>query len=149
MKKLLTFMAVLVVAFAAFAQKQSPQDIHREFREFKIKYLSEQIKLDSKKASEFAELYSQLEKERHDNFAALRKIERTVKGNKNATDEDYARLAEAISKSKTKDAEITSRFDEKLSKILSPRQIIKLKEAEDTFRAKMKQIRQNHKDKKK
>lgn len=146
-RNLLLIAAVALFALPSMGQKKNREEMHREFREFKIKYIVQEIELPADKAKEFGEIYLQMEEERHKNFSTTRKLEKSVTGNSKSTDADYARLSEALVQSKSKDADITRRYEEKFSKLLTPRQLYKMKDAEESFRRKMEQMRKQKRGK--
>lgn len=142
---LLLFVAVLLafpVAAQQKGQKRNKAEMRREFREFKIKYIAQEIEVSPAQIKEFTELYSQMEEERHKVFSATRKLERSVKANKNATEKDYQALSEAMTEAKAKDAAISKRYDEEFSRLLTAKQVYKMKDAEESFRRKMQEMRQ-------
>lgn len=142
---LLLFVAVLLafpVAAQQKGQKRHHAEMRREFREFKIKYIAQEIEVSPAQIKEFTELYSQMEEERHKVFSATRKLERSVKANKNATEKDYQALSEAMTEAKAKDAAISKRYDEEFSRLLTAKQVYKMKDAEEGFRRKMQEMRQ-------
>ena len=49
---------------------------------------------------------------------------------------------------KEKDAELSKKYDDKFSKFLSPKQLYKMKEAEESFRRKMQEMRRKKSKKK-
>ena len=67
-----------------------------------------------------------MEDEKHKVFSATRKLERSVKANKNATEKDYQSLSEAMTDAKAKDAEISKRYDEKFSRLLTAKQVYRM-----------------------
>lgn len=147
-KGLFLIVTFTLLALPAFAQGKGKADMHREFREFKVKYIIQEIELDPDKAKEFGEIYFQMEEERHKNFSSTRDMEVSVKGNAKSTDADYARLSEAMVQCKSRDAEISRRYEEKFAKMLTPKQLYKMKDAEESFRRKMQQMRQKRKARK-
>lgn len=154
MKKLILFTLIFMAFLPTYAQnkKATRAEMMKEFREMKMKYIAQEIDIEDGKRSEFFELYSQMEDEKYKVFSAVKKTEKEVKSNKNATDADYERLSNQITQAKVKDAEISKIFDEKFSRILSPKQMFKMKEAEQNFRKKMDNMRRirhkKHKSKK-
>lgn len=151
-KLLITIALSILIFLPASSQnngKKSREEMRREFKEFKIKFIAQEIEVGPTQMKEFTELYSQLEDERGKLFETTHKLEKSVKKNKEATEADYQKLNKAINDTKIKDAEISSRYDEKFSKILTPRQVVKMKDAEESFRRKMHEMRHNRKMKKK
>ena len=72
---------------------------------------------------------------------AARRLERKVKKNENATEDDYKAVTEAINKAKADEASIEKEYDAKFSTFLSQKQIFKMKSAEDSFRKKLEEMR--------
>jgi len=124
--------------------------MRKEFREFKIKFLAQEMELDADQTKEFSELYNQMENEKRQVFVATRNIERKLKNDKKASDDDYAKVTEAMAQCKIKCGEIEKKYDDKFSTFLSSRQIFRMKQAEDKFRQKLHEMhRRNHKNKNK
>lgn len=117
----------------------------KEFREFKIKFLAQEMDLSSDQAEKFSDLYAQMEEERFRIFQDTKSLERRIKKNPNASDADYEALSNAITNARLKDVEIEKAYDAKFATFLSRKQIFKLKEAEDAFRRKMHQMRMKNK----
>ncbi len=142
---ILPLFLLLATVMPIFAQEKcdnrSRAEMHREFRDFKIKYIAQEIDLPADKFKEFSELYGQMEEEKHKVFSSTRRLEKSVKNNANSTEEDYARLNDAMVSAKAKDAEISKRYEEKFAKLLTPKQRYKLKDAEESFRKKMQEMR--------
>lgn len=138
---LMLLAAVLPAAAQSKGACKDKAEMHREFRDFKIKYIAQEIDLPADKFKEFSEIYEQMELEKHKVFSQTRKLEKSVKKNPASTDEDYARLNEAMVNAKAKDAEISKRYEEKFAKLLTPKQRYKLKDAEESFRKKMHEMR--------
>lgn len=143
-KKLLLIALMLLSVVGMSAQRRGPGDhekMRRELREYKIKYLAQEIELKSENQKQFVELYDKLETERMNAMNDARKLDKQVKNDANATDADFARASEAMAAAKIKVGEIEKAYDEKFSEFLTPKQIYKLHEAEDSFRQKMREMR--------
>ena len=61
------------------------------------------------------------------------KMEHAIKKNKEATDLEYEKLAEAQFEQKAREAKIELKYLKEFKTILTPRQLIKLKKAERDF----------------
>lgn len=136
LRKLIILCTLLLLPFTFFAQKNEKQDkkeLRKEFREFKTKFIANEIDLKDDQYKEFSEIYNQMEAEKRAIMASTKKLENRIKNDKGASDEDYAKVSEAVSQSKLKVAEIDKKYDEKFSKILSKKQIYQMKIAEDKF----------------
>lgn len=126
-------------------KEKSKQEMIKEFKEFKMKFIAQEIDLKEDQQKQFFEVYDQMTQERRKIFEQTRKLERKVKKDKNAGEEDYAALSKAITEAKTKDAEIEKTYDAKFATFLSSKQIFKLKSAEEKFRKKVQEMRKKKK----
>lgn len=153
MKKLLLIMIALIAGFGMMsAQNKSSnktkEEMRQELKEFKMRFLAQEIDLKEDQKKSFFELYEQMMAERGKVFEQTRKLERKVKKDKNASEEDYAALSKAMTDAKQKDAEIEKAYDAKFATVLSGKQIFKLKAAEEKFRQKMHEMKHKKKQKK-
>lgn len=123
---------------------KSRAEMRREVREFKLKFLAQEMELKEEQQKKFFELYNQMDDEKVSLFKETRALEKKLQDG-NATDAEYESVSKAITEAKEKDAEIDRRYDEKFSTFLSPKQIFKMKAAEDKFRNKMHEMRHKHK----
>lgn len=171
MKKILTLMIALMLTMPIYAQHnardmQAKQQTHRvnrgqanapisgvkdmkdkkhkEMREFKLKYLAQEMELRSDQQKKFFDLYNKMSDERRSVHRDIRKLENQLKNDKNVTERDYAKMTKALTDSKAKEAKIEAKYDAEFAKFLSQKQIFKMKQAEETFRAKMHQMRGKH-----
>ena len=130
----------------SFAQKHNGKkggdDMRRELREFKIKFIAQEIDLKEDQKSAFVDLYNEMSDKRNEVMRDAWKMERALKNNKDATEADYQAVTDAMTKAKAKDAEIEKSYDDRFAKILSQKQIFKMKEAEMEFRKKIDEMRQ-------
>ncbi|MDE6682560.1 MAG: hypothetical protein K2J87_03955 [Muribaculaceae bacterium] len=139
MKKLyliivLAFLAVLPVT-AQERGKLTPEK-RKEFREYKMKFLAQEMGLKEESRKKFFEVYNQLSDERYDVRSEMHEINHKVKDN-TATDKDYATL----NRLKEQDAEIDKKYDAKFATFLSSKEIFKMKEAENVFRQKLHEMK--------
>lgn len=113
----------------------------KEMQEFKLKYLAQEMQLKENQQKRFFELYTKMSEEKHKVYKDARHLERKLKEQKNVTDADYAAVSRALTDSKKKEAEIEKKYDKEFQKFLSSKQIFKMKEAEEAFRARMHEMR--------
>lgn len=104
-----------------------------------MKFLAQEMDLSADQQQKFFQLYTQMDGEIRKVFKSVREIERRVEQDKNSTEADYAALNSARTDAKSRLAEIEKTYDSKFSAFLSKKQIVKMKEAEATFRQKMKE----------
>lgn len=113
----------------------------KEFREFKMKFVAQEMSLAENQKEKFFELYSAMmderEKAMREGFMAKKKVESM----KSASEADYKEASEAMSESRAKVAQIEKKYDEKFSRFLSQKQIFLMKEAENKFRETLSQMR--------
>ena len=145
MKRFLLIMMMLAAALAA-AMPQAPdkgckRPSPKEINEFKMKYLAQEMELSEEQTQKFIELYSKMSDERFARFRKVKELEKRVKENKNASEQDYEALSEAMNTAKIEDAEMGKRCDAQFSKFLTGKQIFKMKEGEESFRKKMREMR--------
>lgn len=148
MRKLLLLIVVaLIGSLPIFAQSKAKgknhHEMRKELREFKIKFLAQEMELTEEQQKQFVPLYDQMSQEKHAIFKETRDLEEKVSSNKNATEADYDALSKKMLEAKQKDAFIEKNYDEKFSKFLSAKQIVKMKTAEDKFRRKMHDMRKS------
>ncbi len=152
MKKILLFLLLIIgcvsVASAqGHGDKKSKDKMFEEIQEFKMKFLAQEMELNEDQKEQFYQLYDEMCKKKWECMAPAWQLEREVKKNTSATEQDYQAAAEAMTKAKDECAAIDKQYDEKFSKFLSQKQIFKMKSAEDEFRKKMQEMRQNKKKK--
>ncbi|MDE7402550.1 MAG: hypothetical protein K2M87_03960 [Muribaculaceae bacterium] len=143
-RHILLFLVMILACGTGFTQTKKPEcnnKVHKEIREFKMKYMAQEMKLKADQQKQFIEVYGDLEDERHNLYHETRKLERSLRDDKNATEADYEAVSNAITKAKEKDAEIEKKYDARFAKFLSAKQIFKMKSAEENFRRKMHEMR--------
>lgn len=149
MKKYLILALLAILTFISPLAAQNKNrgkdraEMKREIQEFKLKFLAQEMDLEESKHKQFFDLYTQLEEERQKVIRDTKALEKKLKNVEDATDAEYEAVSKAITSAKEKEAEIEKRYDEKFSQFLSPRQIFKMKSAEQKFRDKMREMRRN------
>lgn len=135
MKKYLFFLLLgLFVCLPMMAQEKrgiSPEK-RKEFREYKMKFLAQEMGLKDDTRKKFFELYNELSDERVDIRFEIHDINKKIKENI-ATDADYATL----NRLKEQEAAITKKYDAKFASFLTSKEIFKMKQAEEVFRKKL------------
>lgn len=144
------FVSLLIIALTAvspaFAQNntgKSRSEMHKEMREFHLKFLAQEIDLKEDQQKAFFDTYKAMMDEKRKVFHETRSLEKRLKDG-NASEQEYESVTNALTSAKEKDAAIEKKYDEKFDKILSPKQLYQLKEAEKKWRAKMQQMRFKH-----
>ena len=140
MKKLiLLFILIVATAVSVSAHpdgnRRPDEKKLKEIREYKMKYLAQEMELKDDQKAKFVELYEKMSDEKRKNFESMRDMERRLK--KNATEAEYKELSTKISDCRIRDAQIDKEYDAKFAEFLTQKQIYKMKESEEKFRKKM------------
>lgn len=144
MKKILLIIVLVVGSLSGMAQgpkKPPTPEQEREFREFKMKYLAQEMELKEDQSERFFELYEKMWNEKKQVRKRIPELEKKIREGKDVTDEDYDRFQDAINESRSKEIEIDKRYDAEFSKFLTKKQLYKFKDAECRFRDKMREMR--------
>lgn len=144
---LLLTMALIVVAGLSAQErgpKKSREEMWKEFIEFKMKFIAQEIGLEEDQKTKFQDTYSEMTEEKGRIFEQTRNLERRIKKNDNSSEAEYAELCKKLTEAKEKDAEIEKKYDEKFATFLTGKQIYKMKDAEEKFRQKMREMRPKH-----
>lgn len=139
---LFTFASVVQSAAQKQPSRQDKNAWMKELQQVKNDYILKQLNLNHEQKAKFFPLYNKMEKEINKNSEETFKMARQVKekGDK-ATDLEYEKAAEAMFESKAKEAAIEMKYYAEFKKILTPRQLFKLKRAERNF---TKQLMKEH-----
>lgn len=146
-KKLLLLFFIALISIPAFAQnsKDDREARKKELTEFKLKYLADEMDLSEDQRKTFNEVYTQMDNERRAIFKKIKEAEKSV-ADKDASEEDYEKASKEISEARDKMVEIDRKYDEKFSTFLTKKQIYKMKEAEESFKEKMRKCRDKKKN---
>lgn len=149
-KFLLVFVFILSLCGGIFdagiasAQDKKPNvKMMKEIQEYKIKFLAQEMELKDNQKKEFADIYVKYDDERMKNFRDIRQLEKKL--NSNSTEQEYKEINDKLASSRLRDVELEKEYNEKFSKVLTPKQIYKMKDAEEKFRRKMMDMRHKHK----
>lgn len=151
MKKLLLTLFFLIGCFSVVSAQvhhgKKNDKMYEEIQEFKMKYLAQEMELKDDQKDKFYKLYDEMNEKRLEVLKPAWSLEKKLKKNPSASEEEYQQAAEAMTKAKDQCAAIEKEYAEKFSQFLTQKQIFKMKEAEDQFRKKMQEMRQNKKGK--
>lgn len=149
MKRITTVLTLLLIMMLpAIAQPKSGKNreqMRKEMRDFKIKFISQAMEIDGDTQKKFAEVYAAMDQERLNLFRETRRLERKVKQQQEATDADYEAVTKALTDAKVKDTEIERKYDALFKTFLTAKQIFKMKAAEGEFMDRMHKMRKNKK----
>ena len=150
MKKLFLFIVLAFqLALPALAQEEDParkEKIFREVQEFKMNYLAKEMDLSESQKVKFFELYEEMSRSKQQVYSEAMQMDRDLKKDRDATDEDYQQVTAAFNKANAQWSEEEKVYNEKFAEFLSQKQIYKMREAENNFRSKLKEM--NHSRKK-
>lgn len=153
MKKVFLIILLILTGIPAiFSQDDDPvkrEKMMKEVQEFKMKYLAQEMELSEVQKKKFFELYEEMCESKKECYQEAVVMNRRLKGNKDATEEDYQQVRNAFSQANSKWAGIEKQYDEKFSEFLSQKQIYEMKEAESSFRAKFEEMKHKRKKDKK
>lgn len=148
MKKFtLLLLLILAAVIPVLAQHKGKNHaaMRKEVQEFKLKFLAQEMELKEDQQKKFFDLYNRMTDEKIKVFKETKALEKKLSDTANASDAEYDEVSKAITAAKEKDAEIDKRYDEKFRQFLTPKQIFKMKAAEEKFRDKMHEMRHNRK----
>lgn len=151
-KILFTLIALMLLPVAVSAQKPSDRERKtwmKEMRQYKNEFLTRKLDLTEEQKAKFLPVYNRMESEVRTVNEQTMKMERDIRKNKEATDLEYEKLAEAQFELKAREAKIELKYLKEFKSILKPSQLVKLKKAERDFsRELMKKHQEHSKDKK-
>ncbi len=135
MKKILVIL-LLCVSFGVSAQKGKR---HERIKALKISFLTEKLSLTEKEAQEFWPVYNAFEQKMNQiRFKEIRSIRKEIRSNLDTMSDSQAlALIERFKKAENQIHDLKTDFSGKLSKIISPKKMIRLKLAEEDFKKKM------------
>jgi len=132
------FIALLAAIFPALAQQPgfTPADRERwlgEMRNLKHDFIARELDLTDEQQDHFFDLYDRME----DDIAALnsetREAETRVAADSEATDLQIQNTARTVFEQKRAEGQIEMTYFDQFSQILTPRQLLQLKNAERKF----------------
>lgn len=131
--------AVLLLGISTSALAQSKgSGWSKEMLDYKHDFIAEQTQMTQSQRDKFMPLYEAMEKEIYavnkETGELARKVHNT---SRSVTDHEYTNAARAMSGVKAKEGQIESKYFDKFSKILSPKQMFLLKQAERKFTRQM------------
>lgn len=135
MKKLLLALVIAVTALAAAAQF-SPAERQRwlgEMRNLKHDFIAKELSLTKDQEREFFPLYDKMEDEIAALNAQTREDETRVAADRDATDLEMENTARTVFEQKRAEGQIEMTYFEKYKTILTPKQLLQLKNAERKF----------------
>jgi len=149
MIRLLTAITILIAtSFAALADKPTKAEREvweKELQQYKAEYMTRALSLTADQKAKLIPLINRMDQETKrlmDQTSALKK--NVEKKGDAATELELEKAAEAQFECKAKEAKIEQKYYKEFKKILTPRQLLKFKDAERNFmRDLMKKYRQH------
>ncbi len=146
------FLSLILAPLYVSAQNVEPGPRDRdawmkEMQQFKNDFISRKLDLTDEQKNKFLPLYNQMDEEVRGIQEETRNLEKQTadKGDK-ATELEYEKAAEALYELKGRENVIEMKYFDQFKKILTPKQLFKLKESERDFtRELMNQRRRHHK----
>ena len=149
MKKLSLIITLLIAGICfAFAHEEDAvrkEKMMKDVQEFKMKYLAQEMELSEAQKKKFFELYEEMNESKKECYKEAVVMNRRLKEDKSASDEDYQQVRNAFNEANVKWAEIEKQYDDKFAEFLSQKQIYEMKEAETNFRSKFDEMKHNRK----
>ena len=132
----------MIAASAAFAQKsadrapmsdQERQQWLLELRNYKHEYLTRELDLTPQQQAEFFPVYDEMEDTLNRIATETRELEAKVAADADASDTEIEATARALFEQKSREGEVESTYFSKFKESLSPKQLLRLKNAERKF----------------
>lgn len=147
--RILILLMAVVFALPSFSQakkKHNDRDSRRqEMLEMKMNFIADEMQLNDAQKKQFFEVYAQMENERRAVFKKIKKAEKTIADNKDASEADYDRASREIAAARAEMTTIEQQYDDKFATFLTKKQIYLMKTAENKFLDKMKSARDKKK----
>ncbi len=137
--KLIALIFSMLLTSMTLSAKQKPTHNQRrawnqEMQSVKTDYIARKLDLTQQQRELFIPLYTQMESEiRKINDETRSLQEQIIKKGKSCTDLEYEKAAEAMFELRGKENAIELEYLKKFKKILTPRQLFELKDAEHNF----------------
>lgn len=119
--------------------------MRKEIKEFKLKFLAQEMELKEDQQKKFFEFYNAMMEERHRLMREKFALEKKLQSKENATDAEYREVMTQMSKVRDRELELEKKYDKEFSQFLTQKQIFKMKTAEEKFNNKMREM--HHKKK--
>ncbi len=129
-------LAIFVLPLVASAD--SPVDKYEQYKErfrvYQHQVMARELGLSRDVANQFFDVYDKMCDELMQVASETRALEESTLKNEKATDLECENAARALFEQKKSESEIELRYFEQFKEILTPRQLLNIKRAEDVFR---------------
>lgn len=133
----LALICALFIPAALSAQKPSDRDRKawmKEMQQYKVEFVTKKLKLTAEQKEKFLPLYNKMDEEVRSVADQTYRMARDVrKKGKDATELEQEKAAEALWELKGKEAAIEIKYMKQFKKVLTAKQLIALKRAENDF----------------
>jgi Spy/CpxP family protein refolding chaperone len=139
MRRYITILLIAIATISAFAadiKKMSDEDRQKwliEMRNYKHDYITRELSLSRDQANKFFPIYDDMEDKLNKLGAETRDLERKVTSDTDASAVECESAARALFEQKKNEGEIELQYFEKFKEILTPRQLVNLKNVERKF----------------
>lgn len=138
MKRIIAICIIALMAGTAARAQKRAKDADRqkwitELRTLKRDFLTKELGLTAEQQSRFFPLYEEMDAELSQINTETRDLEQKVLADETASDTEMAAAALATFQQKKREGEVEARYFDKFSEVLTPRQLISLKNAERKF----------------
>lgn len=125
-------------AEATYGQSAQLSDADRqrwlsELRTYKHEYLAKELELSNEQQRDFFPLYDSMEDEIERINSETRALEARVAENKDASDIEIENAARTVFEQKRAEGQVEMTYFEKFKEVLSPKQLLRIKNAERKF----------------
>lgn len=122
---------------------------YKEMGKYKAEFMASELKLTDEQKKNFIQLYQEMESTSSKMAHETRQLEKQVRQKgEAATDTELEKAAEARAELKAKQGALEKEYFAKFKKILTPKQLFKLGDAEKAFARKLMDSNRKHKGKK-
>lgn len=141
MKRAYLFITLLICACSAVWAQQSQQSMTdeerekwlTEYRNYKHEVLAKELKLSREQQNEFFPVYDEMDDQLMQIGNEIRNLQAKVNNDPNAGDIEYEAAARALFEQKSREGAVELEYFDKFKEILTPKQLIRLKNVERKF----------------
>lgn len=148
---LLSFILIFssfVLPLSVDAQRKSDQNRSewlKEMRQYKNDFIAKKLALTDEQKEKFIPLYNSMDNDIRKVQKETEQLYHQTRKNEKASELEYEKAAEAVYELKGRENEIEMKYFNDFKKILTPKQLFKLKDAERDF---TRQLMKHHREKK-
>ena len=137
-KIILLFSAIVLATGFAKAQNQDWEARMEKIRAEKVAFLTSKLAMTPAEAEKFWPIYNEMEKQRWEAQKTRRELEHKVsEAEETLSDNEVVKLTREYAGSMKKEGELSISYNEKFLKVLPPKKVLKLYQAENEFRMNM------------